>query len=160
MVPTLSIIFMGCTLVFVVLAAVILPVFLKKKRNTAVLPYFIGWAVFLVFALILESIVHMIVLSAAGDAILNNKWLYALYGGLAAGVFEETGRLTAMKLLMKKYYSNPHNALMYGAGHGCFEALVLIGSGMLTNIAFSVMINAGKQGMLLSAVPPEQQETL
>lgn len=160
MVPTLSIIFMGCTLVFVVLAAVILPVFLKKKRNTAVLPYFIGWAVFLVFALILESIVHMIVLSAAGDAILNNKWLYALYGGLAAGVFEETGRLTAMKLLMKKYYGNPHNALMYGAGHGCFEALVLIGSGMLTNIAFSVMINAGKQGMLLSAVPPEQQETL
>ncbi|MBR4201276.1 MAG: YhfC family intramembrane metalloprotease [Oscillospiraceae bacterium] len=160
MVPTLSIVFMGCTLVFVVLAAIILPVIIKKKGNTAIAPYFIGWAVFLVFALILESIVHMIVLGAAGDAILNNKWLYALYGGFAAGIFEETGRFCAMKLLMKKYYGNPHNALMYGAGHGCFEALALIGTGMLANIALSVMINAGKEDMLLSTVPDTQKEAL
>ncbi len=157
MVPNNSIIFMCTSLVFVIVLAIALPIIIKKKWQTAVSPYFIGWAVFAVFALILESIMHYFVLGAAGTALTGNMWLYALYGGFAAGIFEETGRFLAMKFLMKKRYSNPRNALMYGAGHGCFEALVLIGFTMAANIVLASMINGGQTDTLLSAMPPEQQ---
>ena len=160
MVPTLSIVFMGCTFVFVIAAAVILPILIKKKHSTAIEPYFIGTAVFIVFALILESLMHTVVLSATGKAITGNMWLYALYGGFAAGIFEETGRFLAMKFVMKKHHGNPGNALMYGAGHGCCEAVLLIGLSMLTNISFSVLINSGQTALLLSHVPAEATEQL
>ena len=160
MVPFQSIIFMCITLGFVILASIILPIIIKKKWQTAVYPYFLGWAIFLIFALILESGMHLLVLRSTGDTITGNKWLYALYGGFAAGIFEETGRFLAMKLFMKKLHDAPHNALMYGAGHGCFEALALVGIGMAGNLVMSVLINSGQTGMLLSTVPPEQQETM
>ncbi len=160
MVSNTSIVFMGITSVFVLALAIALPIVIKKKWQTAVSPYFIGWAVFFVFALVLESLMHSAVLGATGDTITGNMWLYALYGGFAAGIFEETGRFLAMKLLMKKHYSNSHNALMYGAGQGCFEALILVGLTMIGNIALAAMINAGQTDMLLASVPAEQQETL
>ena len=160
MVPTLSIIFICCTLLFVILVSIILPVFIKKKWQTAVFPYFLGWAAFFVFALVLESILHLIVLGADGKSLSDNMWLYALYGGFAAGIFEETGRLTVMKLFMKKQYGNPHNALMYGAGHGCFEALALIGMSMAGNLVVSMLINAGQTDMLLNALQGEQKEAM
>lgn len=160
MVSGISIIFMGITLAFVVMIAIFLPIYIRKKWKTHIPAYFIGWAVFLVFAGILENIINISVLGAAGDALTGNMWLYALYGGLAAGVFEETGRFLAMKFVMKKCYDNPHNALMYGAGHGCFEALALVGLNMVIYIAFSLTINAGQSELLLSTVPNEQREAI
>ena len=57
----------------------------------------------MLFALILEPVLHNLVLgSAAGAAIQENILLYGLYGGLAAGVFEETGRLMAFRFVLKK----------------------------------------------------------
>lgn len=102
----------------------------------------------LVFALILESAVHQIVLgSSVGERILGNIWLYALYGGLMAGLFEETGRFIAFKTVLKKQDKDV-NALMYGAGHGGFEAAVLLGISMISNIAIAVMINSGSTSVL------------
>lgn len=49
--------------------------------------FFIGAATFIVFALILEQILHIVVIKATGTALTGNIWLYALYGGLAAGIF-------------------------------------------------------------------------
>ena len=156
MVPQLSIIFMCVVLAFVAAVSTALPIVIKRKWHVAVTPYFIGCATFVIFALVLESIMHNIVLGLTGDAITGNTWLYALYGGLAAGVFEETGRLLAMKLVMKKYRSNPHSALMYGAGHGCGEAVLLVGITMLGNIVYSVMINTGSVNSLLTGLTAEQ----
>lgn len=160
MVPNISIVFMSVTLVFVIILAIALPILIKKKWNTAVSPYFIGWAVFAVFALILESIMHYFVLGATGEKLTGNIWLYALYGGFAAGIFEETGRFLAMKFIMKKHRSNAHNALMYGAGHGCFEAVVLVGLAMSANIICSVMINSGQMDLLTAPLAAEQKEAM
>ena len=46
--------------------------------------------------------------------------LYAVYGGLMAALFEETGRYSAMRFLVKPM--DFPNAFMYGAGHGGVEA--------------------------------------
>lgn len=61
----------------------------------------------LLFAMVLEQIVHSIVLgSPAGIVIRNHLWLYALYGSLMAGLFEETGRFLAMRYVLKKEHGN------------------------------------------------------
>ena len=108
MVSTLSIIFMICNMLSGILIPVGLLVFFKKKYRVSVKSLFIGCAVMLLFALILEQIVHAVVLgSQAGDIIKNHIWLYALYGGMMAGIFEESGRFLAMRFLLKKEHDHP-----------------------------------------------------
>lgn len=162
MVPSTSIAVMICGIVFILVLVIGLLLFYKFKYHTKITTFLIGAAAFILFALVLEQIMHVIVLfkSPAGDKIQNNIWLYALYGGLAAGVFEETGRLIAMKFLLKKEHDKPHTALMYGAGHGGIEAVLLGAMSLVSNIIYSLMINAGQEQMLLSQVPAEQKEAL
>lgn len=161
MVSTLSIIFMICNMLSGILIPVGLLVFFKKKYRISVKSFFIGCAVMLLFALILEQIVHAVVLgSQAGDIIKNNIWLYALYGGLMAGIFEESGRFLAMRFLLKKEHDNPHHALMYGAGHGGFEAMVILTLGMVNNLIYSVMINMGQTQTLLAPLDEATRGTL
>ena len=97
-----------------------------KKKGGQVSAFFVGCAVFVVFALLLESLVHNLVLKGlpVGEKILGNTLLYALYGGLMAGLFEETGRFLAFKTVLKKRQDNDRNALMYGAGHGGIECIL------------------------------------
>ena len=113
-----------------------------------------GAGVFVVFALILESIVHQIVLKGPhGPAIIGNTYYYALYGGLMAGLFEETGRFLSMKLILKKESPAASTGIAYGVGHGGIELLLLFGATMISNIAISAIINAGNLDGLLATVP-------
>lgn len=85
---------------------VVLPVgamLLLGRRGGKWRCFFAGAAAFILFAMILEQLLHSAVLrSPAGAVLQGNIWLYGLYGGLAAGLFEETGRLAAFRLLLKK----------------------------------------------------------
>ena len=160
-VSTLSIICMAISGIISFAIPVVLFIYFRKKKKADVLPFFAGCAVMLLFALVLESSVHRLVFaSPAGEKILNTTWLYALYGGLMAGLFEETGRFCAFKTVLKKYRENDANALMYGAGHGGFEAAALLGVTSINNIAYSVLINTGGIDTVLSAVPAELKPQL
>ena len=98
---------------------IVLMLVVKRKYQLGVKPFFLGCLTMFLFALVLEQIVHAVVLgSPIGSAIQNNFWAMALYGGLMAGLFEETGRFVTMRFLLKKEQSNDHNAIMYGIGHG------------------------------------------
>ena len=96
---------------------IFLCIFIYKKTKAWVPAFFIGCGIFVGFAMILEQICHAIVLTVTGSVIRDNIWLYAIYGGLAAALFEECGRWIAMKFCLKKHLTR-ENALMYGAGHG------------------------------------------
>lgn len=122
----------------------------RKRRKADLLPFFIGMAVMFLFALVLESLVHQLVLNVlpVGQVILNNIWLYALYGGLMAGLFEETGRFIAFKTVLKRCQTRDVNALMYGAGHGGIEAAMVLGGAMISNIVIAVMLNLGLASLL------------
>lgn len=93
----------------------------KKNRDTWLPSAFIGAATFILFALILESLLHRVML----PIVQGNLWLYGIYGALAAGVFEETGRLVAYKTLMRKHYTTK-NSIMMGLGHGGIEAVIIL----------------------------------
>lgn len=152
-VPTLSIIFMGVSaFTGFAIPAILLYVF-RKKYHADIAPFFYGCAVFFLFALVLERCVHSLVFASdAGKIVMGNVWFYALYGGVMAGLFEETGRYVAFKTVLKNKRSNNANALMYGAGHGGFEAAYLLGVTMVSNIVMSLTINSGSADKLTAGV--------
>ena len=147
------------------ICAFIIPVALfiyYRKKGADILPFFVGCAVLFLFALVIEAMVHQVVLlhSPVGETIRNNTWLYALYGGLMAGLFEETGRFVAFKTVLKKYMGNDKNALMYGAGHGGFEAIAVLGLTMIGNIYLSILGNTGGAQALMAQAPAEYTAAL
>ena len=133
---------------------IILAWWIIKKRKASWQAVLTGAGVFIVFALILESLVHQIVLKGpSGQVILGNTLYYAIYGGLMAGLFEETGRFITMKLVLRRDPSAPRTAVAYGIGHGGFEMLMLLGVTMVSNLTISVLMNAGMIDTILATVP-------
>lgn len=130
---------------------IVLLVRMKRKLGAKVGAAGIGALTFFLFALVLEQILHAVMLNAAGDVLNGNVWLYALYAGLAAALFEETGRFVAMKYWMKKSLTR-ENAVMYGVGHGGIEALLIVGVGCISNLITVLMINSGQIESAFSAV--------
>ena len=130
------------TLVFSIALPIGLMLYFQKKGGKWT-TFLIGAVTFVLFALILESILHNLLFLTPLWAILQgNIWLYGLYGGLAAGVFEETGRLLAFKLFLKNE-REPITALSYGIGHGGVEAILLVGLTMVSNLVIAAAVSAG-----------------
>ena len=133
-------------MVSVLLLTIALPVgimvFLHRRGGTW-RSFLTGAGAFVLFALILEPILHGLVLrSGAGAAIQGNIWLYGLYGGLAAGLFEETGRLLAFRSVLRKEQGRIA-ALSYGIGHGGIEAFLLVGLTMASNLVLGLSYASG-----------------
>ena len=140
---------------------VCLSVYLVRKHHARLSTILIGAGTFILFALVLESIMHQLVLKGPhGASILDNTLRYAIYGGLAAGVFEVTGRFLSMKFLMKKEPSAPLPGVAYGIGHGGVEMLIIFGITMINNLVISALINSGQTDVIFSKVPDEAVEQL
>lgn len=134
-------------MVFSLLVAVGLPVgaclFWRKRSGASWQSVLIGVVVYILFALILEQLLHSIVLNATGTILMENIWLKALYGGICAALFEETGRFLAMKFCMKRSLDKK-NAIMCGIGHGGIEAILILGASATSNLIMAIMINNGQ----------------
>lgn len=161
-VPMLSIVFMVLNLLIGILIPLVLAICFKKKYKASLLAFFVGCLVMFVFAFVLEQMVHALVLFVLpfGKAMQSNFWIMAVYGGLMAALFEETGRLLSMRFWLGKKLSDPHNALMYGAGHGGFEAFAILTMGMINNIIYSVCINTGATEIILAPLDEANKQTL
>lgn len=161
MIPTGTLIVMGIAGLFSVLLPFIFILVLRRKFKIQWVPVLIGAGIFILFAMVLEQVTHMFVLQPEADGsvplIVDSPWLYVLYGVLAAGIFEETGRLFAF-LLMKRKYKVVDSAVSYGIGHGGIEAIIIVGLGMLNSIIIGIMINSG--GTIAGILPPGTAEAL
>ena len=139
MVPTSSIAIIGFNMFFGIALPVALAIYFHVKYKARIASFFIGALAMFLFAFVLEQLVHVAVLgSSFGTVIQSNIYLYVLYGGLAAGLFEETGRYAMMSVFLKNSKDEPQNALMYGAGHGGLEMMILLTLGMLNNLIYSI----------------------
>ena len=123
-VSSASITGMVVSLILCVAAPVALCILLKRKTRAKLSDMFLGVVIFILFARFLEQLLHTAMLSAFGERLTGILWLSALYGGAAAAVFEEFGRLIAMKYFLGSQLEK-ENALMYGVGHGGIEALTI-----------------------------------
>ncbi|MBR6405452.1 MAG: YhfC family intramembrane metalloprotease [Lachnospiraceae bacterium] len=158
-VPALSMLFMSFALLFSLAVPVLLFFWYRKRRGADILPFFIGCAVFFLFVMLLESLLNNLILVVlpVGAKIRDNIILYALYGGLMAGLFEESGRFVAMKTVLRRFHKKDQNALMYGAGHGGFEAVMILGMTSVNNLIYSALYNLGMSDKLLALVPENMQ---
>lgn len=161
MIPTSTMVMMGLTGLLSVLLPFIFILVLRRRFKIQWVPILIGAGIFILFAMVLEQVTHMFVLQPEADGtiplIADSPWLYVLYGVLAAGIFEETGRLFAF-LLMKRKYKAVDSAVSYGIGHGGIEAVIIVGLAMLNSIIIGIMINSGSS--LVENLPPGTVETL
>lgn len=151
-----SIVAIIIVLIFSIVFPAALFLYTRKKTGIGAKPFFVGCGVFFVFVVILESIFHKLVLLLPfGTALKNSVLASSIYGGLCAGIFEETGRLVAFKTLLKKDVDKNETALMYGVGHGGFEAFYLLFSLMVTNLIFAININSGNVSTLTAGYTGE-----
>lgn len=137
---------------------IILCILAVRKLKAKISCFFIGCLTFFVSALVLEQLLHLIVFTLSGDFLKDHIFLYALYGGLAAAVFEETGRFIAMKFFMKKSLTR-ENAFMYGIGHGGIEAILILGLAYISNLVIALQINTGAFENTLSILDEATRQT-
>ena len=140
-VPTSSMAVMALAGVFTLIFPLALGVLFWRRAKGRWRFFLLGCVVFPLFALGLEGAINRAVLyGPAGGTIAGNLLLYALFGGLMAGIFEECGRWCALRL-GARWTRGPQDALMYGAGHGGIEAALLVGSAMLNNLLVCFALN-------------------
>ena len=148
LIPGLSIAAMALSALIGVAIPVALYVLLRKKGANH-LPFWTGAVTFVLFAFVLEQVAYFFLKKTAlWTTITGNVILLGVVGGFMAGLFEETGRFVAFKTVLRKKRGNDHNALMYGAGHGGIEAVILLSASMVMNIIFSLQFNAGQSSAL------------
>lgn len=144
MVSNLSIFFMVISLIVSIFLPIGGIIYLKKKYKVKLKVFFIGMIVFFVAVQILEAPIHSYFLSfnkGTSNFLLNNPLAYMLYGGLMAGIFEETARLIAFKYLIKE--NDNLTGIAYGLGHGGIEAMLIGGIASLNSIIYAILINKG-----------------
>jgi uncharacterized membrane protein YhfC len=144
LIPNLTIASMGLSALIGLAIPVALYIILRKKGANH-LPFWTGAVTFVLFALVLEQLVYSVLMKTPfWLTVSSNFWLLGIFGGFMAGFFEETGRYIAMKTVLRKKRANDYNGLMYGAGHGGIEAVILLSVTMIINVVFSLQTNAGQ----------------
>lgn len=144
LIPQTSLLAMGFTGVLCIAVPIVLLIVFKNRFQVKMAPFFFGVITFIIFALVLESFAHEYFLSGTtglSQAILNNPFLYAIYGGLSAGIFEEFGRFFCMLTVMKRSMYQRENSIIYGIGHGGVEAVILGSFTMLQNLMIAIALN-------------------
>lgn len=94
MVSTASLVSMGVSALATLVLPIVILVVARRRWRFSLWSAAVGALVFAVFALLLEGGTHSLVFAAV-PSLRSNPVLYTLYGALAAGVFEELGRVVA-----------------------------------------------------------------
>lgn len=144
MVSNMSIMFLIISLIISVGLPLGLTIYFYKKYRISMKALFVGALIFIVFSQVLEKLLHYFVLikNPQTAALLKNPWLFMLYGGLAAGIFEEVGRYVGFKFLLRGK-NEWKDGISYGIGHGGIEAILVGGMVSIQYIVYSNLINSG-----------------
>lgn len=150
---------------FQFLISILLPVFLivywRRKGKFSWRVFWSGVGVFILFSQIMEAGLHALMIDPTGPSLkmTDSPFLYALYGGLAAALFEELGRFLVFLLLLK-HSREFGDGVSFGIGHGGIEAVLIGAIGAVNALVYAVMINNGTFEGNLNMLPPEQVSQL
>ncbi|PLS02405.1 YhfC family intramembrane metalloprotease [Neobacillus cucumis] len=155
MVSTAKIISMFVPIIFSVALFIGLILYYRKKTGIAVKPLIIGAFGFVVMTQVLEKALHLAVITAFPNY-AEHPLLFGLYGGMAAGTFEELGRFLIFTWLLKKFYDYK-GGISFGVGWGGMEAILLVLTMVVPTIMFAFMMNAGTlEKTMAGKIPTEQ----
>lgn len=123
--------------VVVVLVPVLLGAWFARRWRASWIVFLYGALVFFVFQ-VLTRIPALEALGPAVSGLLRQsawyKYAWFLFLAFTAGLFEEGGRYLGYRFLWKNQDKTWPQALMYGAGHGGVEALLLAGLPLLGSL--------------------------
>lgn len=143
----------GLLCILIPIGAVI--IFKLKNREVSLLGALWGALGFIVFALVLEQILHAVMLPILKDTVVP----YVIYGVLAAGIFEETGRFVVFKTLMKKNNA-AKDSIMYGLGHGGIESILIAGMTLLSYGIMALLVNTSGLDAVLTMTGATDEATI
>lgn len=163
MVPTLSVVFMAITLLICLALPIGGLIWLITRRTAdgakryprVVRAFLCGVLAFVASQMLIRIPLMTLVIPQLGES-----WRWLVSGPVAsftAGLFEETGRLVVMLLLMRLFHRWA-DGVSFGFGHGGIEAILITGVATLNNLVLAVMINTGQWGAIASQLPPDQAE--
>lgn len=128
--------------------------YLVIARKKAFIPVLVGAAVFVVFQLLIRIPLINYVLAPADwwADLVQRPWLYGVFLGLTAGLFEEGGRYLGYRTLLKKR-DRWIDGFAFGVGHGGIEAITLVGLTNINNLVVALMINNGQFDQITAVMP-------
>ncbi|AEB07009.1 protein of unknown function UCP033101 [Coriobacterium glomerans PW2] len=132
----------------------------RARLHVRFIPVLIGAVTFIVFAGVFEQILHGVVLFRLFPRLISTlPFVYALYGALAAGVFEELGRACAFLMLRRSHRpaEGVERAIGYGIGHGGIESLLGQGLQVLNELILAIMANSVGASQLIASLSADKQ---
>lgn len=115
--------FLFMTIITMLLIAIISFIVLKKRWQFSSKLFLVGLIGFALPVMMIEGPINALVLSSFAH---SSKWFTIIYGGLMAGLVEETTRYVVFRVLAKKRSLITSDIVAYGFGHGLSE-FILIG---------------------------------
>lgn len=144
--------------IFVILLPIFLAIAARRRLQVAWKFLFFGAAIFLVFQL-LTRIPLISIISAMYGGVINASRLFSIAWivilSFSAGIFEEFGRWIGYRWLFQPKERTWRSAVMYGLGHGGFEAIVLVGISQLSAAALLLAAPA-----ITGSLPSDQAPAL
>lgn len=113
-----------------IIIPLIIGFYLKRRLGTSWKTWFVGALMFIVslIRIPLNTYASQLVLSSPDSPMTFS--LLVLIPSLTAGIFEETARYVGFRYLIKD--DTYEKGLMYGAGHGGIESILLVGVSVLS----------------------------
>ncbi len=136
------------SVIFTALFAIIYPLaaafFIQRKWNVSWKYFWFGMLIFLLFQVVTRIPAVEVATYFLNPALKKSQalqiWFIAALA-LTAGLFEETGRYVCFRWFLRKEPKTWEKAVMYGAGHGGLEAILLVGVG---NILTAINVYAAQ----------------
>jgi uncharacterized membrane protein YhfC len=126
--------------IFTIFVSLVLPIFaavwLAVKRKGYLVPVLLGAATFTLFQILTRiPIVAVVLPKTMWFTMLSqtHPFLYALFMGGTAALFEEGGRWIVMKRFMRRKH-RVADGIAFGVGHGGIEAVFFAGIGTLVQL--------------------------
>ena len=149
--------FLFMTILAMLVIAIISFIVLKKRWQFSIKLFLVGLIGFALPVMIIEGPINAVVLSGFAH---SSKWFTIIYGGLMAGLVEETTRYVVFKVLEKRRNLKTSDIVAYGFGHGLSEFILLGVMGLLTNIIVLQAIHSGQASQLPSSLLVSQVKQL
>jgi uncharacterized membrane protein YhfC len=131
------------TIVFVVLFPLVLGFVLHRRLHVSWRYFWFGALIFFVFQIISRVPAVQIIQAVITPQLEASKallWAWVFILALTAGLFEEVGRYLGYRWFMGKEEKTWDKAVMYGAGHGGLESMLLVGGLTLISLVNVLII--------------------
>lgn len=111
----------------------------RRKKKGVFRSFGFGMLTFIVSQLVIRIPILTFVLPGfAWFGVMQlNPWLYGIFLGLTAGLFEETARWAAIRFCLKSRWECT-DGISFGLGHGGIEAMLLVGPNYIVYLVLSL----------------------